>query len=205
MSSSSTIHIKKEAVAQAVEQSLEYVNNFDIAMVVFELYKSRYVVTNIKLRTWFCFKNHIWEQTEIGPYRELSSEVFHIFKRCLKSLKTSSKKNLTKIANCEKIISILLDTVQKERICHECLYVFYDHSFFRGLDLSNNLIPFQNGVYDWTTKEFRDGLSNDMVSIYVNEPFVHGKCYDKLIKDFVQFRIKLISSRAQDYDFSYKR
>tara|TARA_B100000401_G_C52768016_1_gene701722 strand:- start:653 stop:1228 length:576 start_codon:yes stop_codon:yes gene_type:complete len=190
---------------RAVEKSLEYVNHFDVAMVVFELYKSRYIVTNIKLKTWFCFKKHVWEQTEIGPYRELSSEVLQIFKRCLKKLKSSTKKNITKISNCEKVISILLDTIQKERICHECLYVFYDNSFFRDLDLNNNLIPFTNGIYDWTTKEFRDGVSADMLSIYISEPFVEEKCYEQLIKNFVQFRIKLVTSRRQEYDFSYKR
>lgn len=191
----------------AIDQSLDnmYVNNFDIAMVVFELYKKKYVVTNIKSRTWFRFQNHIWEQTEIGPYKELSSEVLYLFKRRLKSLRVNSKKNLTKISNCEKIIATLLDTSQKEKICHECLYVFYDNSFFHSLDLSNNLIPFRNGVYDWTNKTFRDGNSSDMLSIFVNENYDSSKCYEDLVKHFVQFRIKLVSSRAQEYDFSFKR
>lgn len=194
-----------KSVELAVVQSLESVSHFDIAMVVFELYKSSYVVTNIKSRTWFVFKEHIWEQSEIGPYRELSSEVLHIFKKYLESLKASKKRNLSKVANCEKVISMLLDTSQKERVCHECLYVFYDNGFLRCLDLSNNLIPFKNGVYDWGDKSFRDGRSSDMLSIYVHESFEEGKCYDELIKHFVQFRMKLNSSRAQEYDYSYKR
>ncbi len=194
----------KDSVEAAVIQSLESVSHFDVAMVAFELYKSSYVVTNIKSRTWFVFKEHIWEQSEIGPYRELSSEVLHIFKKYLKSLKSSKQKHLTKISNCEKVICMLMDTVQKERVCHECLYVFYDNGFLRCLDLSNNLIPFQNGVYNWIDRSFRDGLSSDMLSIYVNEPFEEGKCYDELIKEFVKFRMKLVNSRTQDYDYSYR-
>ena len=194
-----------KSVELAVVQSLESVSHFDIAMVVFELYKSSYVVTNIKMRTWFVFNEHIWQQSEIGPYRELSSEVLNIFRKYLESLKATKKRHLVKIANCEKVISMLLDTSQKERVCHECLYVFYDNGFLRCLDLSNNLIPFKNGVYDWGDKSFRDGRSSDMLSIYVNESFEEGKCYDELIKHFVQFRMKLNSSRAQEYDYSYKR
>lgn len=192
-----------QKISSVLENCVEYVNYFDIGMLIYELYKDTYVVTNIKQKSWFRFKDHIWNQTELGPYKELSTEVLTLFKQYMRSLKKSVKKNAGTIQNCEKIISMLFSTSEKEQICRECLYIFYDYTFFKKLDHSNSLVPFKNGVYNWQEKTFRDGRSNDMLSIYVNEEFVPDKCYDKLIKDFIQFRTKLINTRIQSFECGY--
>ena len=48
--------------------------------------------------------------------------------------------------NCEKVLSLLIDTTIKEKICKECLYIFFDDDFITKLDRNVHLIPFTNGM-----------------------------------------------------------
>ena len=185
-----------------IQSCLQYANYFDVALILHQLYKDTYVVTNIKKKTWFSFHENVWEEREIGPYTELSTTILSIFKDQMKLLKKNKRKD--HIVNCEKIIKMLGNPNEKENICQECLYIFYDSNFIKRLDCNSKLIPFNNGVLCLDSNDFRDGRSTDFLSIYINGDYkvpkttAEAKNLDKLIKDFVIFRQKHIRKRLDE-------
>lgn len=194
-------------VEECIQSCLQYANYFDVALILHQLYKGTYVVTNIKKKTWFSFHDNVWEEREIGPYTELSTTVLTIFKDKIKSLKKSRRKD--HILNCEKIIQMLGNPTEKEYICQECLYIFYDSNFIKTLDSNSKLIPFKNGVLSLDSNSFRVGNSTDFLSIYINDNYTQpissaeARNMDKLIKDFVIFRQKHIRKRLDDMNQIY--
>jgi phage/plasmid-associated DNA primase len=165
------------------------------------------VVTNIKKKTWFSFNENVWEEREIGPYTELSTTVLNIFKDKFKHLKKYKRKD--HVLNCERIMQMLGNPTEKEYICHECLYIFYDNNFIKKLDSNPKLIPFRNGVLCLDTNNFRNGYSTDFLSIYINDDYefpnssTEARNLDKLIKNFVIFRQKHIRKRLDDINQIY--
>ena len=190
----------------AINKSIENVNYFDLGMVLHVMYSHEYVVTSIKHKTWFHFKDHIWIMTEIGPYKELSVEMIMKYKEELRELKKMRRKNKDKIINCEKILSLLSDTSSKEKICKECLYIFFDDNFMTKLDSNVHLIPFTNGIYDTKLSTFRNGRYDDYLSIYINDHFKHINDYMKpMINGFNIFRNTIVSKRKNEYQFSLNK
>jgi P4 family phage/plasmid primase-like protien len=64
----------------------------------------------------------------------------------------------------QKIARTLKKTPKKNNIMTECAHLFYDEDFEEKLDDNPNLICCENGVFDLSTGEFRDGMYNDYVS-----------------------------------------
>lgn len=191
----------------AIDKSIQNVNYFDIGMVLYVMYKHEYIVTSIKNKVWFHFKDHKWVKTEIGPYKELSTELITKYKEELCELNKMRRKNKDKIMNCEKILSILTDTTSKEKICKECLYIFFDDDFITKLDKNVHLIPFINGIYDTKLAIFRNGKFDDYSSIYINDQFenMNGDINEDMkntIKDFNIFRNIIVSKRKNGFQFS---
>ena len=190
----------------AIDKSIENVNYFDLGMVLHVMYRHKYVVTSIKKKIWFHYKDHKWIKIEFGPYKELSIEMITKYKEELYELKKTRRKNKEKIINCERILSLLNDTTSKEKICKECLYIFFDDNFMIKLDRNVHLIPFTNGVYDTKILTFRNGEFNDYLSIYINDQFKHmDEDTKNVIKDFNIFRNIIVSKRKNGFEFSSKK
>ena len=49
-------------VEECIQSCLQYANYFDVALILHQLYKGTYVVTNIKKKTWFSFHDNVWEE-----------------------------------------------------------------------------------------------------------------------------------------------
>lgn len=194
-----------------IEKSIDTGSYFDIAMILHHLYKDKYVVTSIKNKVWFTYKEHKWVKTEMGPYKELSTYVVKLFIEYRKSLNIQKKKKKNqhkrlceKISKCENIILLLQECAFKEKICKECLYIFYDDQFINKLDEATYLIPFKNGVYDMRQGKLRNGIYDDYLSIYINLHFSIDDDNDLLIRDFLLFRNDMISKRCRNLYKMYK-
>ncbi|QOI90232.1 hypothetical protein QKU58_gp099 [Pyramimonas orientalis virus] len=195
--------------ANGSKELAEYVYNsldgtiYDIAQIVFYLYKDIYKVALLKTKLWYAFDGLKWVQSELGPYYELSENVVEIYqnfvndeteKKVLLSaqfmdaehsksiteheqsiMKNTLKKIDKTISKAEKIIQKLKNVNSKEAICKECLYLFYDPDFLCELDTDKNLICFLNGILDLKHNVLRAGLFSDNISIVVNVNFVAPK------------------------------
>lgn len=61
----------------------------------------------------------------------------------------------------------------KDEVVVECTEYMYDPEFTSKLDKQPHLIGFTNGVFDLSTKEFRESVPSDYISKTVGYPFSH--------------------------------
>jgi P4 family phage/plasmid primase-like protien len=94
-----------------------------------------------------------------------------------------------KVRNLKRVIEQLSDTGRRKRILEDSIERFhvYRPTFAEDLDVSNRLV-FSNGVFDYTTFEFRDGRPDDLVSIPLKfhyQPMDQGSADCNTVMDFM--------------------
>ena len=175
---------------------------YDIAKVVHYLYKYKYVCGKLKNKLWFHFENHKWKETELGPYKELSTNILNLFEEYKSKLDIEKDKGT--IDKSEALILKLKDVPFKEKICRECLYLFYKPDFIYGLDRNINLICFNNGVWDIQNKTFRNGEKEDYISLSIDMIYNESENIDIAINQFIDYRKKKLNKRSPNYVFKVK-
>ena len=170
---------------------------YDVAKVVFELYKDQYKCTAIGNNIWYEFQSHRWIEVE-GGYtlstkisEELTKEFAMLNSLYLKQMSKNKGQDtdgqLKRANNVMKIMTNLKKSGFKDRVIKECRNMFYDPAFEEKLDSNRDLIGFDNGVYDLIAGTFRAGCPDDMVSLTVGydyKEFTVDHEYIKGIKDF---------------------
>ena len=71
--------LEDEKLLNLVKNGVNELNSYDISKIVYYLYKNDYVCGKIKSKIWYHFENHKWKQTELGPYKELSTNIVSLF------------------------------------------------------------------------------------------------------------------------------
>lgn len=153
----------------------------DIAQIVYELYKDRFVCADISKKKWFEFQNHRWVLVQSAYTLEnlissdvrkmLNSYVAEQFKKLAKDFDNDDLDDQTKdtsdeqkrLSKISKIIDNLGDVNYRENIVKASSNIFYVKDFESKLDTNVYLVGFLNGVYDLKVKCFRDGLPTDYV------------------------------------------
>ncbi len=173
--------ILRESINELFEEA-ETGTEYDIAKIVFELYKHSYRCVSIKNSIWYEFQGHRWVEIESGYtlHTKISEELTKEFAYLNSSLYAESatkegpeRDNLLKRANnITKIILNLKKSGFKGRVLEECARIFYDVEFEEKLDSNKNLIGFNNGVYDLDQGCFREGTPDDYVTFTVGYDYV---------------------------------
>jgi P4 family phage/plasmid primase-like protien len=162
---------------QSLESSLSG-SHYSIAKAVFQIYKDRFRVDDIKNTEWYEFNGIRWKRSHLMNI--LISEELPKYYRSIKISDTSiQNKNLQDfLVNTDKIdanmrnqmidniINKLENVSFKSNIISQVIYLFktYDNDFYTNLDSTCNLVGFKNGVYDFGKKHFRDGTQNDYLT-----------------------------------------
>ena len=184
-----------------IEQSVNgYI--YDVAKVVHYLYKDKYVCGKLKSKLWFHFQDHKWKETELGPYKEISTNVLNLFEEYKNKFDIESDKAI--IDKTENLILKLKNVTFKEHICRECLYLFYNPDFIYSLDRNINLICFNNGVWNISNKTFRDGVKEDNISLSIDMEYSNDDDLDYAINQFIQYRKKILIKRMPNNIFRIK-
>jgi|TARA_B110000259_G_C13822454_1_gene325267 phage/plasmid-associated DNA primase len=174
---------------------------YDIAKVVYYLYKDKYVCGKLKSKLWFHYENHKWKQTELGPYKELSTNILKLFED-YKNNKLNEENDKLLLDKTDALILKLKNVSFKENICRECLYLFYNADFIYSLDRNLNLICFENGVWNIRNKTFREGMKEDNISLSIGVNYDNDiDNLDYCINQFVQFRKKILVKRSPNHVF----
>jgi len=170
--------------------------DFDIARVLFQLYKDRFVCTSVKGNIWFEFKHHRWLEVDSGTTlrRAISEELRELYNKkgfgFLNGLMqtannvpavngkqpeaiemTEDEQSNYKKVRSQRILDIcsrLSRTNDKKNIMTEAKELFYDGTFVNKLDTNVYLLCFKNGVIDFKEKCFRAGRPEDTVSMCTN-------------------------------------
>ena len=172
--------------------------SYDIAKLVYYLYKGEYVCGKLKNKLWYHFKNNKWKVTELGPYNELSNNIVCLFEK----YKLESSHDEDRINKIDSLITKLKNVSFKETICRECIYLFYDPDFIKKLDRKMNLVCFRNGVWDINNKVLRTGLKEDYISLSIDADYNgENNNIDYIINQFIEFRKKIVMKRLPNHEF----
>ena len=159
-----------------IEETMESQTEFDIAQVLHQKYKDRYVcVSYDKKGIWYVFKNHRWEPDRGLSLRlAISKDIHNLYSIRRTNLESEyhhyeqSDDRADYIKRKMKALSDIMQklkrTNDKNNIMREAMELFYDKEFIKNMDTNKHLLCFNNGVVDFKTKEFRDGYPQDYIT-----------------------------------------
>ena len=217
--------IRNETISYYIEQTLQTmilkdkVTEFDLAVVLYQLYKDQFICVSIKNNQWYEYKNHKWNEIDSGSTLRLliSKKMHDIY--CAKSHELieiiTKKENNDENTENLKIrslklgdICILLKTTSwKNNIMREAKELFYDKDFMNKLDSNPYLLCFNNFVIDFQNKTYRKGKPDDFISKSTNIDYIPyktltGSCktsisnnYENIIKEVQKFMDELFPDK----------
>lgn len=185
--------IQEDTVDYFIKKSVKSKTEWDIAQVLFHLYKNEYRCANYSAKLWYRFSNHRWMESDKGV--ELRSSISKKLARIyflrgdgnMNVDDTTLYNNIEKLAKDNKkmiesgngegpkgmssdyidISHSLRKTQNKENIMKEAGETFHVHDpdFKKNLDMNINLMCFSNGVVDFKEKVFRPGMPEDYITL----------------------------------------
>jgi P4 family phage/plasmid primase-like protien len=136
-----------------------------IAEVFYHLNKEKICYTEDK--KWHIFENNLWRITK-KIRRTLSDCLTNYYIKVLKFYENLdlNKKNNSKTRKITELINGLTKTTIRNNILTELadIYVSENSEFKDILNSKNNLIGFENGVFDLDEMKFREGIYTDYIS-----------------------------------------
>lgn len=185
--------VQKESVDYYVELTISTTlpTEYDLANVLYKLFQDRFVCINIKNNIWYEFKKHRWFEIDSGVYlRKLISTDLHSIYRDKISQAVHEmnsfteddprwKKYRTRTHTLANIAMFLKTTAKKQNIMKEAKDLFYDPDFLKKENSNPYLTCFTNGVFDFSTNEFRDGRPDDYLTKCTNYDYIPIDKIDK--------------------------
>jgi P4 family phage/plasmid primase-like protien len=150
--------------------------DFDIAYVLYQQFKGDYVCVSVKANVWYKYSKNRWEENDSGTALRMAISTkirkMYVDKSCELMRKTTLLdadselcKNLKEKARYAiSVADRLGKTSDKKNIMIEAKELFYDNMLLQHLDSNPYLMCFENGVIDFKTKMFRNGIPEDYLS-----------------------------------------
>jgi len=168
--------IKNTTIEHYLEKSFETGTEYDLAMVLKQMYKDKYVCVSYDKRgIWYQFKNHRWISDKgLSLRSKISEEMFNLLtikqgnlEKEIQEYQEDDERKTFLVKKIKVIVDIsikLKRTSDKDHIMREAAEIFYDNEFVRNMDTNKYLMCFNNGVVDFANKVFRDGLPEDYIT-----------------------------------------
>lgn len=156
----------------------------DIAILAKHIFMDEYSCVAIKQQKWYKFSGHRWKENDSGTSLRcaLSQEIEPLYQKASQIEKDKSTDEQYSAAEREAYlhnassfnrIGIRLKTSSaKSHVMRECMEQFYDPKLLEQLDENKYLLGFENGVYDFKKKEFRDGEPEDYISFTTGTMYI---------------------------------
>jgi P4 family phage/plasmid primase-like protien len=183
--------------------------DFDLANVLYQLYKHEFVCVSVKANIWYQYKNNRWKEIDSGTTlrKAISVQLRDLYnQKTIGSMDTitnngtppteeeSVKPRSIRILNiCQR----LANTNDKKNIMTEAKELFYDGTFLAKLNTNPYLLCFKNGVIDFKEKVFRKGHPEDNISICTGINYVplNPEIHKSTMSDINDFMNKLFPER----------
>ena len=169
------LEVRDRTVDHHINETLKEPNEYDIAAVLYALYKDKYVCVSIKNNVWYEFNNHRWAEIDSGVNlrQKMSKELHPLYVLKAHNLTNTivngdgtDASQLQPLARkAADICNKLKQTNTKNSIMKEAKDIFYDKKFLEKVDGNPHLLCFNNGVYDFKERVFRQGRPEDYCSI----------------------------------------
>jgi len=173
--------IYHKTVHHYVYYSIKNSTDYDLANVLYQLFKESYVFSNIKNKTWYEFINNRWVEIDCGQSlrSRISLEMHEIYFK--ESLKQQQNKFISEAPAAGEVPKNfnddkdLLETIcktakklktssNKNTIMNEAKEIFYDKNFCAKLNTDNYLFGCNNCIIDLKNKCYRKGKHDDYIS-----------------------------------------
>lgn len=175
--------VKSGTIDQYIEDTIFEAGDWDYAMVLYHLFKDKYVCSSITSKKWYVFNKHRWEIDEGQRLRmAISKDLFELYSEKqgqylaeAQHYETNDEKHekcQRKIKKIAEICIKLKKTTDKNNIMREAMEIFFDKDFSRNMDSNPYLMCFSNGVIDFKTKEFRQGYPQDYITKTTGIPYI---------------------------------
>ena len=175
--------VKQNTVRFFVDQTLTTPTDYDFAMVLYQMFKDKYVCVSITNKIWYVYRNHKWDLDKGYSLRlAISREMYTLYQLYFQEVISemnqydSDDKRYEELSNKSKYIASisvkLKKTNDKSNIFREASEIFYDDEFIRNMDNNNYLLCFSNGVVDLKNKIFRNGYPQDYITKSTNIPYI---------------------------------
>ena len=205
------LEIKRGDIRYYIEKSLNC-TNYDIAKVLYEIFKDQYVCASIKNKTWYVFKDHRWYEDDdgINLRQKISTDLVYEYCRviseynekwgnmddsnelCIEEKEKEKNRFENKTKKLTSIIGKLKTTSFKDNIMKECKELFYNKSFIDKLDADPYLIGFENGVYDLKQNLFKDGEPEDYISLSTGNDYIEHDENNEYMDDINEFMKQIL-------------
>lgn len=169
--------VKMNTINHYIQISIyEGQTEFDIANVLYQMYKSTYICVSLQGKgLWYVFKHHRWEADKgLSLRKAVSTHLYTLYANQQLSILAELQeydagderqdKCKKKAAFIGKLMIKLKKTADKNNIIREAMELFYDDKFITTVDTNRYLMGFKNGVVDFETKTFRDGYPQDYIT-----------------------------------------
>jgi P4 family phage/plasmid primase-like protien len=200
--------VKEKSVSVYIDSILKETvcTEFDLAKIMYQWYKDLFVCVSINSRCWFEYSNQRWQEMDSGTrlfnYISDFDGIYGLFRKKLKVMNDElanmqdgdEQKDLLEKRQ-KKVCTIMINlkkTDKKSNIMKEACHLFYIKDFMNLLDSKNHILCFSNGVIDFNTKKFRQGLPDDYTSKSTNIPYIPiAECDPKIIDEISEFMKQL--------------
>lgn len=206
-------------IRQSLEESLTG-THYKIAKAMFNIYKDKFRIDEIKNPEWYLYNEVRWEKTLM--LNILISEGLPRYYKGMKTIcnprdtsRIDFKEHLIQEQDNESdanlrnqqidnIITKLENVTFKENIMNQLIYLFKTHDthFYKNLDANPYLIGFNNGVYDFTKGgenflygKFRKGNIHDYITYSTGYDYIPYDEHNSTIKDIYEFLSKIITNK----------
>jgi hypothetical protein len=200
--------IHKNTIDYFIDQTTIDATEFDLAMVLFNIFKDRFVCISIRNKCWYEYINHRWFEIDSGStlrlciskdmHREYLTRI-HDMTTQMQTMEQNDSKYEPMRKKTYKLAEIavsLKKTHQKNNIMREACELFYDKEFFNKLDQNPYLLCFSNGVIDFKAKKHRAGQPDDYISKCTNIDYIPLKSiHDPIISRIKTFMDQLFPNK----------
>lgn len=200
--------IHKNTIDFFIDQTTVDATEFDLASVLFNIFKDRFVCVSIRNKCWYEYNNHRWTEIDSGSTLRLciSKDMHHEYLTRIHDMTTmmqtmeqnDSKYEPMRKKTCKlaEIAVSLKKTHQKNNIMREACELFYDKDFFNKLDQNPYLLCFSNGVVDFKAKSHRPGQPDDYISKCTNIDYTRLKSvHDPAVERIKKFMEQLFPNK----------
>jgi len=197
--------IRQETVSYFIDETIKTSTEWDLANVLYQIYKDQFVCVSIRNNVWYEFDKQRWKEIDSGnTLRLLISKRMHdiYVKKTYETMGSLqrldqvdpeyeiSKKRVNKLS---ELCLLLKKTNWKNNIMREARELFYDKDFINKLDNNPYLLCFSNFVIDFKNKTYRKGQPDDYISKCTNIDYIKKlNQQDLIIKNQIEKFMKEI-------------
>ena len=191
--------------------------HFTFAEYLMKKYGDTYCCASIENNIWYEFQNHRWiKDNGVGSYKwikdisvcslrkRISNELVteyenlqrDLYETAIQKQGDAKDKYYNEMNRITKIIKKLNNSDFITGVIRECAELAYDPKFLKNLDENINLICFEDGVYDLSTNEFRNGRRDDYISMCVGYNYLNWNKNNEYYPDVKHFFQKILPDKT---------